>query len=231
MRTSRFGSCVAAFGVVALVTAAVTGCSSSSSGSTGSTGSTAPAAGAASASGKGSGSPSAGGIAAKLLSPKDLPSGWSVDAAAADAPQTADCPLLNTTLWNAPLADRAQADLSRGLGGPYLVEVLAAGKADQVDQAWQSLVGGVPRCTTYTHSTAAGKSTFTFGKADLPGYGDSSYSFTISIAITGGVSASGTIVAARAGNSIAVVYIVGTSGVTRSMVEDAVSRAVMKART
>ncbi|HEV2347264.1 MAG TPA: hypothetical protein VGS97_24420 [Actinocrinis sp.] len=225
MRTSRFDSCVAAFGAVALVAVAATGCASSSSGSA------ASAFGAASQSGNAGGSPSPTGIAAKLLSPGDLPSGWSVDAASPDAPQTADCPLLNATLWNAPLADRGEVDLSRGLGGPFLVEVLAAGSADQAGKAWRLLVSGVPKCTTYTHSSAAGKSTFTIAKAALPGFGDGSYSFTLSVAIAGGVSASGNIVAVHTNNCVVVVYLVGISGVTQSTVEDAVGRAVAKART
>lgn len=238
MRTSRFGSCIAAFGAVALVAVAATGCSmsaGSSSGSSAGFSSTASAdstVGAAAVGGSSaSSSPSPTGIAAKLLSPKDLPGGWSVDSASSDAPQTADCPLLNSTLWNAPLADHGEADLSRGLGGPYLVEVLAAGQADQADKAWQSVVKGIPNCTTFTHSSAAGQSTFTIAKASLPSYGDSSYSFTLSIAITGGVNASGNIVAVRDGNSVAIIYIVGISGVSRTMAEDAVSRAVAKART
>lgn len=220
MRTSRFDSCVAALGAVVLVAVAATGCSSGSSGSSGS------AADATSL----SGSASPTGIADKLLSPKDLPSGWSVDVTSTDAPQTADCPLLNATLWNAPFADRGEVDLSRGLGGPFLVEVLGAGNADQAGKAWQLLVNGVPKCTTYTHSSAVGKSTFTIAKAGLPAYGDGSYSFTLSVAIAGGVSASGNIVAVRVGNSVAVVYLVGIGGMAQSTVEDAVSRAVAKAR-
>ena len=236
MRTSRFGSCIAAFAAVVLVAVAATGCSMSAGSSSGSGAGLSSAASAdstvgAAAVGSSSSSPGPTGIAAKLLSPKDLPGGWSVDSASSDAPQTADCPLLNSTLWNAPLADHGEADLSRGLGGPYLVEVLAAGQADQADKAWQSVVKGIPTCTTFTHSSAAGQSTFTIAKASLPGYGDSSYSFTLSIAITGGVNASGNIVAVRDGNSVAIIYIVGISGVSRTMAEDAVSRAVAKART
>ena len=219
---ATFSSSIAALSSVTLAGLAVTGCSSSSSTSNAAAGASAYA----------TASPSPTGLAAKLLTPKDLANGWNVDVTPSNAPvSNTKCPLLNAPLWNASLGGHGEADLSQSLSGPYLVEQVAAGTADQVTKSWQELTDNIPLCTTYTHAGSSGQSTFTITKTDLPSYGDSSLSFTLKIAITGGVNASGNIVAARSGNSIVTLYVVGLSGVSKSTVEDVVSKAVAKART
>ncbi len=215
---ATFNSSIAAFSSVTLAALAVAGCSSSSN------------VGAAAVSPTASPSPT--GMAAKLLTPKDLASGWSVDVTPSDAPvSNTDCPLLNAPLWNMSLGGHGEADMSQSLAGPYLVEQVAIGTSDEVDKAWQSLTGNLSKCTSYTHAGSSGQSTFTITKTNLPSYGDSSYAFTLDITITGGVSASGDIVAARAGNAIVTAYIVSINGVSKGTVEDVVSKAVAKART
>lgn len=225
MRATRLSSCIAAFGPVALVAVAASGCSSASASSSG-----ASAVGSATA----TVSPSASGLtglAARLLTPKDLQGGWGVNVTPSDAPMgQSDCPLLNSALWNTSLPERGESDLSQGLS-PYLVETVADGTSAQVEKAWQALAGNLSRCTTYTHTGSVGSSTLAIAKAELPAYGDSSYAFTLDVTITGGVHASGNIVAARAGNSVVVVYIAGLDGVSKSVVEGVVSAAVAKART
>ena len=219
MPAARLNSCIAAFSSVTLAGLAVAGCSSST-----------PTA-AAAATPDVTVSPSPTGLATKLLTPADL-SGWQTDVTPSEGPGATNCPVLNAPLWNAPLPNHAEADLSKGLSGPYLVEQVAAGTADQAGKAWQMLAAGVPQCTTYTHNGSAGQSTDKLVQTSrLPSYGDASYAFNLTITITGGVNASGNIVAVRTGNSIAVVYIVGLTGVSRSVVEDVVSKAVAKART
>lgn len=225
MRATRLGSRIAAFGPIALVAMAAAGCSSSSS----SASSGAPAADSATA--NVSVSPSPVGVAARLLTPKDLPGGWAVNITPSSAPaMQTDCPLLNPTLWNASLPDRGESDLSQGMT-PTLVETVGDGSSAQVDQAWQSLTDNLSHCTTYTHSGSTGSSTLAISKADLPAYGDHSYAFTLDVTISGGVHASGNIVAARSGGSIVVVYIAGVGGVSTSVVEGVMSAAVAKART
>lgn len=219
MRTTRLTSCIAAFSTVALAGLAASGCSSNSS----------PSAGAPAAATTGS-APT--GLAAKLLTAKDLPNGWGADVTPSEAPASTTCPLLNSPLWNSSLPEHAEADLSRGLTGPYLVEQIAAGTAAQADSAWKVLADGIPECTTYTHKGTAGQSTFAMAQTSkLPSYGDRSFAFTLDITITGGVNASGNILAARSGNSIVVVYLEGITGVSQADVEDIAGKAVAKART
>ena len=219
MRTVRLNSCIAAVSSVALAGLATAGCSSSSSPS---------AASSASA----TGSPSPTGLAAKLLTPQDLPTGWNVDASPPEPAIGNDtCPLLNATLWDASLSTEVEADLSQSLAGPYLVEQLADGTSAQADKSWKAVTDGVAHCTTYTHTGSSGSSTFTIGTTAMPSYGDGSYAFTLDITITGGVHASGDVVAARSGNSVAVLYVVGINGVSKTLVETLVSAAVSKART
>lgn len=216
---ATFNSSIAAFSAVTLAGLAVAGCSSSSN--VGTSASRPPTA-----------SPSPTGMAAKLLTPKDLASGWSVDVTPSDPPvSNTDCPLLNSPLWNMSLSGHGEADMSQSLAGPYLVEQVAIGTSDQVDKAWQSLTGNLSKCTSYTHAGSSGQSTFTMTKTNLPSYGDSSYAFTLNITITGGVNASGDVVAARSGNAIVTAYIAGINGVSKGTVEDVVSKAVAKART
>ncbi len=222
MRASRIGFRVLMAGSVALVGLTAAGCSAAPS--------TAQSASATSRASGGS-SPSTAGLAAKLLSPGDLRGPWRVDAAATNVPMSDKCPLLNSSLWNAALPHRTEVNLSQGLRGPYLVEELAAGNSGQADKAWQRLTSAVPSCTTHTHAGSTGQSTFTIVKTELPDYGDASYAFTLSITVSGGVNASGDIVAARSGNSIAVLYLVGLNGVSSDVVEGAVAKAVAKART
>ena len=219
MRTARLNSCIAAFSSVALAGLATAGCSSSSSPSAGSSASAI-------------GSPSPTGLAAKLLTPQDLPNGWNTDASPPEPPiGNAVCPLLNSTLWSASLANQGEADLSQGLAGPYLVEQLADGTSAQADKSWKAMTDGVGHCTTYTHTGSSGSSTFTIGTTAMPSYGDGSYAFTLNLTISGAVHASGDIVAVRSGKSVLVLYIVGLNGVGKTMVESLVSAAVTKART
>jgi hypothetical protein len=224
MHATRLSSCIAAFGPVALVAVAASGCSSASA-------STSGASAVGSATATATVSPSATGVAARLLTPKDLQGAWSVNVTPSNAPTAqTDCPLFNAPLWNASLPEHGESDLSQGLS-PYLVETVADGTSAQVDKAWQALADNLSHCTTYTHTGSAGSSTLAITKAKLPAYGDSSYAFTLDVTITGGVHASGNVVAARAGNSVVVVYIAGIDGVSKSVVEDVVSAAVAKART
>jgi hypothetical protein len=219
MRAIRLGSCIAVFSSVALAGVAAAGCSSSSGASAG-------------ASPSATASPSPTGVAAKVLTPKDLPGGWSVDATPPEAGTgNVDCPLLNSSLWSASTAERGEADMSQTLAGPYLVETISIGTSAQADTAWKAISDGVSHCTTYTHTGAAGSSTFTITKTDLPSYGDSSYAFTLDVNISGGVHATGNIVAARSGNSVLVIYLAGVNGVPKSVVENVVSTAVAKAHT
>jgi hypothetical protein len=171
------------------------------------------------------------GLAAKLLTPADLPAGWHPQIGAANPAPRTDCGLLNTADWNTALTGHAEADLIAGGAGPYLVEQIAAGTPAQVGQAWQKLIGGLGACTTYTHGGANGSSTFSIARTALPAYGDSSYSFTLEIKVSSGIDAMGYIVAARTGNSVVVVYLVGLTQPDRRMVEAAVNTAVAKART
>jgi hypothetical protein len=228
MRASRLDSCIAGLGSITLVGLAVSGCSSSASPSPSAAGSASTVAQAAVTP-----SPSPTGVAAKLLAPGDLSSSWKTDPSTAEAPMSANCPLLNKTLWNASLSGgSATANLSQGLAGPYLVEEIGAGTTDEASKAWQRIVDQTSNCTTYTHSGSQGQSTFTIAKTSkLPAYGDASSAFTFSVTISGGATGIGDIVAARSGNSIVVIYLVGLGGVTKSVVEDAVSKAVAKAHT
>lgn len=228
MRASRHASRVLAAGSVALVGLTAIGCSADAANPAPLTAKSASAATAPTAMLTSS---TATGLAAKLLAPADLRGAWRVDTAATNAPMSVNCPLLNDAAWNAPLPQRAEGNLSEGLSGPYLVEELAAGTSDEADKAWQLLTAGLPNCTTYTHSGSLGQSTFTIARTKLPRYGDASYAFTLSITISGGVNASGDIVAARSGNSVAVLYIVGLNDVSSADVEDAVAKAAAKART
>jgi hypothetical protein len=144
--------------------------------------------------------------------------------------QTA-CPLLNTAIWNVQLTSHAEADLNGGMAGPFLVEQIASGDPAQVTKAWDSLVNGLPKCTTYTHGGANGSSTFSIVRTSLPAYGDSSYAFTLTIQLSTGINGNGYIVAARNGNSVAVIYIVALTPMDKTFVESTMGKAVTKART
>lgn len=170
-------------------------------------------------------------LAAKLLTPTDLPAGWARDTASNDPLLQTGCPLLNTTAWNADLTGHGEADLNAGMTGPFLVETIATGDAAHVTTAWNKLVGGLPDCTTYTHGGANGSSTFSIARSTLPAYGDGSYSFTLKIKISSGVSAAGYIVAARNGGSVVVVYMVGIAPLDKAFVESTIGKAVAKGRT
>lgn len=233
MRALSIHTCIATVGSAALVALGAGGCSSSSNASTDAAGAR-PAPSSSATAAPGSARPSAAspsGLAAKVLTPADMPAGWGIDATATNPPMQSGCGLWNPTGWNGSLAGRAEADLSAGLTGPFLVEELAAGTSAQVASAWQKLVGSLSQCATYAHGGAGGSSTFTTARASLPGYGDGSYSFTLNIKVSTGVDASGYIVAARSGNSIVVVYIVGLVQPEKSMVETAFGKAVAKARS
>lgn len=233
MRVLSVSSCIAALSSAALVGLTAGGCSSSGAAtSPGAAGSAQPSATAPKAMGTApSTAPSATGLAAKLLAPADLPAGWGIDAAATNPTMQTDCPLLNTSIWNVPLTDHAEADLNGGLAGPFLVEQIAAGDAAQVTKSWDALVNGLSKCTTYTHGGANGSSTFSIVRTGLPAYGDSSYSFTLSIQISTGIKGNGYIVAARNGNTVAVIYIVALTPVDKTFVETTMGKAVTKSRT
>ena len=233
MRVLSANSCMAAFGSAALVVLAASGCSSSAAmPSPGGTGSARPSVTAPSGMGTApSSAADATGLAAKLLAPVDLPAGWGIDASATNPAMQTDCPLLNTADWNTPLTEHAETDLNGGMTGPFLVEQIAAGNEAQVAKAWNTLVNGLPKCTTYTHGGANGSSTFSIVHASLPAYGDGSYSFTLSIEVSTGITGKGYIVAARNGNSVVVVYMIGLTPLDRTFVENTMSKAVTKART
>jgi hypothetical protein len=233
MRALSVNACLAALSSAALVALAASGCSSSAAAtSPGGTNSARPSATAPAGMGTApSVAPSATGLAAKLLAPADLPAGWGIDASATNPAMQTECPLLNTANWNTPLGEHAEADLNAGMTGPFLVEQIAAGSADQATKAWNTLVNGLPKCTTYTHGGANGSSTFSIVRTSLPAYGDSSYSFTLSIQISTGINGNGYIVAARNGNSVVVVYIVGLTPMDKTLVESVMSKAVTKAHT
>lgn len=227
MRALSINRFIAA-GSAVIVGLAIGGCSSSAASSPGSAKSATASAGIGSAPTSGAGT---AGLAAKLIAPADLPAGWGIDASATNPSMKTDCPLLNTADWNTPLSGHAEVDLSAGMTGPFLVEQIAAGDAAHVSTAWNTLVNGLSKCTTYTHGSATGSSTFSIVRTSLPAYGDSSYSFTLTIKVSNGIDAPGYIVAARNGNSVVVVYIVGLTQVDKTFVENAVSKAVSKART
>lgn len=235
MRTARQSPCFRAVGLAVafgLAGAGMAGCSSAAAAGTTGAG---PAGGTAAATGKAGTSAAVGGsgaLSARLLAVSDLPSGWAIDAAASNPSLSTPCSLLNSAVWSAKLPAKAGRDLNGGMAGPYLDEQFGEGTAADAEKAWQALVAGLSKCTTYTHDGSSGKSTFSVAKASsFPVYGDGSYAFTLTIDITGGVSASGDIVAARAGNSIVVLYIAGLTGVDSALVDQAVTKAVARART
>jgi hypothetical protein len=220
MRVSRFTtSSAAVLGSAALVGLAAVGCASGSSAAASRPTRAAPAA-----------TTSAGAaFAAKLLTAADLPSGWTKDPSATNPVMDTGCPLLNPTMWISMLPQHGEADLSAGLAGPSLVEQAAGGDGGQTDRAWQALVAALPACSTYTHAGSSGGSTFTITRAaSFPAFGDSSYAFTLGIAITGGVNGSGSIVATRKGNAIAVVYLAGVAAPSPELVTQVVTKAVSK---
>ncbi len=234
MRVLNVNGCIAALGSAAVLGVFAAGCSSSAAATSPSSAQGSATASAGAAAGLGS-APTDGasptGLAAKLIAPADLPSGWGIDATATNPAMQTDCPLLNTADWNTSLSEHAEADLSAGMTGPFLVEQIAASDSAQVGKAWNNLVNTLSKCTTFTHGGANGSSTFSIVRSSLPAYGDSSYSFTLAIKVSTGVNASGYIVAARNGNSVVVVYLVGLTPLDKTFVESAVSKAVTKART
>ncbi|MBS2962887.1 hypothetical protein KGA66_07525 [Actinocrinis puniceicyclus] len=234
MRALSIHTCIATVSSAALVALGAGGCSSSNASTDTAGAQPAPSSSATASPGLGSAPPSGAspsGLAAKLLTPADLPAGWGIDATATNPPMQSGCGLWNPAVWNGSLAGRAEADLSAGLTGPFLVEELAAGTSAQVASAWQKLVGSLSQCTTYTHGGGSGSSTFTTARASLPAYGDGSYSFTLNIKVSTGVDASGYIVAARSGNSVVVVYIVALAQPAKNMADAAFGKAVAKARS
>lgn len=234
MRVLNVNGCVAALGSAALVGLTAGGCSSSTAPAPAGTARSAPTASVGAAAGIGS-VPTTGArtaaLSAKLIAPADLPAGWGIDATATNPVMQTDCPLLNTIDWNTSLPGHAEVDLNAGMTGPFLVEQIAAGDTAQVLKGWNDLVGGIGKCTTYTHGGAGGSSTFSIVRTSLPAYGDSSYSFTLTIKVNSVIDASGYIVAARNGNSVIVVYLVGLTSLDKTFVESAMSKAVAKART
>ena len=216
MRASRLAPSVAALGATALVGLALAGCSAS----------TPPAAAPPAATAT---SATASPISAKLLTAADLPAGWSRDASATNPAMSTPCPVLNPVVWNGQLPEHAEANLSAGLTGPFLVEQIAAGDAQQIAQAWSTFAAAIPKCTTFTHSSSSGSSVFGVTTADFPAYGVGSYGFGLSLQVTGGVNASGNIVVIRTSDCVVLVYVVGVTGVSKSLVEQISAKAAAKA--
>ena len=225
MGASRLVPSVAVLGATALAGLAAGGCASDTH-----TTSAPRAAATASATGSAAAAaatPSA--LAAKLLNAADLPAGWSMDATATNPVMDTACPLLNPAVWDGALGQHAEADLTAGMAGPFLVEQIAVGNSQEVGRAWQAFVAAIPKCTTYTHAGSDGSSTFTITRADFPTYGTASYGFGMTLQVSGGVSASGSIVVARTDDAVVLVYLVGVADVPKPLVEQIVSKAVAKA--
>jgi hypothetical protein len=220
MRASRLAPSVVALSMTALVGLATAGCSS---------GTHASAAQPTTTPGTATAAATASALTAKLLTAADLPAGWARDASATNPAMATACPVLNPTVWNGPLPGHVEANLSAGLTGPFLVEQIAGGDAQQVAKAWGTFVAAIPQCTTFTHSGSSGSSSFSITKADLPTYGDGSYGFGLSIEVTGGVSASGNVVVARTGDAVVLIYVVGIPSVSVALAEQIVAKAVAKA--
>lgn len=233
MRVLSVNRRIVALGSAALVGLAAGGCSSSAATtSPGAAGAARPGATASSSSAPApSATASATGLAAHLLAPADMPAGWKNDVTPSNPAMQTECPLLNTQIWSTPLTSHAEADMNGAMTGPFLVEQIGAGDAAQVTKAWNALVNGLSKCTTYTHGGANGSSTFSIVRSSLPAYGDGSYSFSLTIQISTGINGNGYIVAARNGNSVLVVYIVALTQPDRTFVETAMGKAVAKART
>ena len=219
MRASRLAPSVAALGTTALVGLSLAGCSSDTHAAAAQ-----PAATTASA----TATPTPSGLAAKLLTPADLPAGWSTEASATNPAMSTPCPVLNPAVWNDPLPGRVEADLSVGLTGPFLVEQIAAGDAAQLQKAWSAFTAAIPQCTTFTHAGSSGSSTFTVTAADFPKYGLDSYGFGLTLKVTTGVSASGSVVVVRTKDAVVLVYLVGVTAVPKDEVEQIVTKAVAK---
>jgi hypothetical protein len=218
MRASRLAPSVAVLGTTALVGLSLAGCSSDTHAAA------QPAATTASA----TATPTPTGLAAKLLTPADLPAGWSTETSATNPAMSTPCPVLNPAVWNDPLPGRVETDLSAGLTGPFLVEQIAAGDAAQLQKAWGAFTAAIPKCTTFTHAGSSGSSTFTVTTADFPKYGLDSYGFGLSLKVTAGVSASGSIVVVRTNSAVVLVYVVGVTAVSKDEVEQIVTKAVAK---
>lgn len=233
MRVLRGNPVIAALGTATLLGLSIGGCSSSAAGKSaaaaGAGQSSAPAvSGAGSAP---SATASATGLAAHLLTPADLPAGWKNDVTPSNPAMQTDCTLLNTSIWSTALTEHAEADMNAGMAGPFLVEQISAGDPAQATKAWNALVSGLPKCTSYTHGGANGSSTFSFARATLPTYGDSSYSFTLGIQLSSGIGGNGYIVAAHNGNTVLVIYVVGVTPLDKTFVDTTMNKAVSKART
>jgi len=219
MRTTRLAPCIAVLGTTALVGLGLAGCSSGTHAAAPSTTATAGRTAAAAPQG----------LAAKLLTAADLPSGWGLEATATNPEMSTQCPVLNSTVWNAPLPDHAEVDLSAGLTGPVLVEQLAGGDSQQVDKAWTAFVAAIPQCSTYSHAGSSGSSTFTVTSIDFPKYGEASYGFALSVGVTSGVGGTGNIVVARTGAAVVMLIVVGVGGVPKTLMEQIAAKAVAKA--
>ena len=227
MRASRLAPSVAVLGTSALVGLAAAGCSSGTPTAAEAKSVTTPSASAAASAPTAAAKPATG-LAAKLLTPADLPAGWSTETSATNPAMDTTCPVLNPAVWNAPLPQHVETDLSVGMTGPFLVEQIAGGDATQVEKAWTSFTAAIPNCTTFTHAGSSGSSTFTVTRADFPQYGAASYSFTLGLQVSGGVSASGSIVVTRTSSAVVLVYLIGVSGVPKPTVEEIVTKAVAK---
>jgi hypothetical protein len=223
MRAARLVPPAAALGASALIAFAAAGCGTSSAGTSAGA---RPAATTAAPSRTADAAPT--GLAARLLTPKDLPAGWAYQASATNPTMATPCPVLNPAVWNAALADHAEADLTGGMTGPYLVEQLSSGTAQQIDRAWQVFVGAIGKCSTFTHDAGNGSSTFTITQTAFPSYGEGSYGFNLTLQVSGGVTAHGSIVVVRKNTTIATVYLVGLAGVAQSQMETIVSAAAGK---
>jgi hypothetical protein len=220
MRATRLAPSVAVLGTTALVGLGLAGCSSDTHAAAAKATATATAVQTAAAAPKG--------LAAKLLTAADLPSGWGLEAMATNPEMSTSCPVLNPSVWNAPLPDHAEVDLTAGMTGPFLVEQLAGGDSQQVAKAWSAFTAAIPKCTTYSHAGSSGSSTFTVTSADFPQFGSASHAFALTVGVTSGVGGTGNIVVARTSGAVVMLVLVGVGGVPKSLMEQIAEKAVAK---
>jgi hypothetical protein len=175
------------------------------------------------------GSAAAGSLNAQLLAVTDLPAGWSSSSASSGTGGTASCSALNNRPWQT-LPQRAEADFQESADGPFILEKLDAGSADQVTQAWTAFGTATSACRSFTSSTSGGTAQYTLSALSFPTYGDATYAFALSISESG-LSASGDVVVVRKGDTLIQIMTVGLLGaVPEATVEQATSKAVAKVR-
>ena len=163
-----------------------------------------------------------------LLTLSDMPPGWSPDTQSPDSASDApSCSPLKDGLWK-HLPQSAEADFSQSDTGPFLLELLAGGSADQANTAMQALIKATGQCTTFTQKTDSGTNTWSLAPLSFPSYGDATYAFRLSITADMGISAGGDVVIVRKGGVLAQITVYGLGSVPVAMVEDLVTKAVAK---